>query len=106
MRAQRIYLDTSVIGGCFDPEFAPWSLGLMKDFRLGAYLPVVSEVVAAEVADAPEPVRRQYAEVLALGSEVLTASEAVLALAESSARSTPTMPCTSPSPRRPRWICW
>jgi predicted nucleic acid-binding protein len=82
MRAQRIYLDTSVLGGCFDPEFAPWSLGLMQDFRLGTYRPVVSEVVAAEIADAPEPVRRQYAEVLALGAEVLTASEAVLALAD------------------------
>lgn len=81
MRAQRIYLDTSVIGGCFDPEFAPWSRGLMKDFRLGTYRPVVSEVVAAEIADAPEPVRRQYAEVLALEAEVLAVDEAVLQLA-------------------------
>jgi len=25
MHKQRIYLDTSVIGGCFDKEFAEWS---------------------------------------------------------------------------------
>jgi predicted nucleic acid-binding protein len=81
MRAQRIYLDTSVIGGCFDPEFTSWSRGLMTDFRLGTYRPVVSEVVAAEIADAPEPVQRQYAEVLALEAEVLTVDEAVLSLA-------------------------
>jgi hypothetical protein len=24
----RIYIDTSVLGGCFDSEFAPWSNGL------------------------------------------------------------------------------
>jgi hypothetical protein len=75
MREQRIYLDTSVIGGCFDPEFTSWSRGLMTDFRLGTYLPVVSEVVAAEIADAPEPVQRQYAEVLALEAEVFTVAE-------------------------------
>jgi hypothetical protein len=82
MRAQRIYLDTSVIGGCFDPEFAPWSLGLMKDFRLGHYLPVVSEVVAAEIEAAPEPVRRQYAQLVALGAEVLAVTDAVVELAD------------------------
>lgn len=40
MKVQRVYIDTSVIGGCFDPEFAPWSNGLMKDFRLGNFRPV------------------------------------------------------------------
>ena len=24
MKRQRIYVDTSVLGGCFDPEFSPW----------------------------------------------------------------------------------
>ena len=56
MRLQRVYVDTSVIGGCHDDEFATWSNGLMKDFRLGNFRPVVSEVVDAEVRDAPEPI--------------------------------------------------
>lgn len=56
MKAQRIYVDTSVVGGCFDPEFAPWSNGLLKDFRMGVYRPVVSDVVAAEVGNAPPEV--------------------------------------------------
>jgi hypothetical protein len=81
MRAQRIYIDTSVIGGCFDAEFSLWSNGLFKDFRLGNYRPVVSEVVAAEVDDAPAPVRERYAELLGLGAEVLEVDEAVLQLA-------------------------
>jgi hypothetical protein len=29
----RIYVDTSVLGGCFDPEFSRWSLALVRDFR-------------------------------------------------------------------------
>lgn len=50
----RIYIDTSVLGGCFDVEFAWWSNGLIRDFRFGRLMPVLSDVTAAEVADAPE----------------------------------------------------
>jgi hypothetical protein len=49
MKQQTIYLDTSVIGGCFDEEFAPWSKGLIKDLQLGHFKAVVSELVAAEI---------------------------------------------------------
>ncbi|HEX7119056.1 MAG TPA: hypothetical protein VF212_09725 [Longimicrobiales bacterium] len=52
VKLRRIYLDTSVIGGCFDPEFAPWSKGSMRDFREGNFIPGVSELVATEVASA------------------------------------------------------
>jgi hypothetical protein len=33
MKILRVYIDTSVIGGCFDAEFSLWSNGLMHDFR-------------------------------------------------------------------------
>jgi len=80
---QRIYVDTAVIGGCFDDEFSTWSLGLMKDFRLGHYRAVLSEVVAAEVAEAPVVVRDRYAEIAALpGSEVLPVTLPALGLAD------------------------
>ena len=81
MKVQRIYIDTSVIGGCFDEEFAPWSNGLMKDFRLGNFKPVVSEVVALEVIGAPKEVQETYAEVLSMEHEFLdtTAETAELA---------------------------
>lgn len=80
-KLQRVYLDTSVIGGCFDPEFAPWSNGLMKDFRLGYLMPVVSYLVAAEIRPAPERVRRKYGDLLGLGAEVLPATGQALTLA-------------------------
>jgi hypothetical protein len=81
MKTPRIYIDTSVIGGCFDTEFAPWSNGLMQDFRQGLFRPVLSEVVAAEIHPAPEPVRVQYAELLNLGAEFLVVSDEALDLA-------------------------
>jgi hypothetical protein len=33
MKVLRVYVDTSVLGGCFDTEFERWSTGLMDDFR-------------------------------------------------------------------------
>ena len=32
---QRTYLDTSVIGGCEDEEFAEWSKRLIEEIRRG-----------------------------------------------------------------------
>jgi predicted nucleic acid-binding protein len=52
----------------------------MEDFRLGRFRPVLSEVTAAEVLAASEPVRDLYAEILELGAEVLAVSRETLAL--------------------------
>ena len=75
MKTPRVYVDTSVIGGCFDPEFAPWSLALMMDFKLGLLRPVVSDIVRLEIAGAPLVVRQQYEELLAQGAEEVPTSE-------------------------------
>jgi hypothetical protein len=72
MKTQRIYIDTSVIGGCFDVEFAEWSNGLIADFRNGIFQPLLSEVISAEVGDAPENVQSVYAELMTFNAEVLT----------------------------------
>lgn len=82
MKKLRIYTDTSVLGGCFDPEFAPWSTGLLQDFQDGTFTPVLSEVIAAEVRLAPEAVRLTYTQLLALGAEVLTVGDEALRLSE------------------------
>jgi hypothetical protein len=81
MKVPRVYVDTSVIGGCFDAEFAPWSLGLLEDFRLGNFAPVVSVLVAAEIQPAPENVRAKYDELLGFGAEVLSLNDEVRNLA-------------------------
>ena len=33
----RIYVDTSVFGGCFDPEFEIWSNRLVDLFKIGKF---------------------------------------------------------------------
>jgi hypothetical protein len=82
MKIQRVYVDTSVIGGCFDSEFAPWSKGLMKDFQLDHFRPVVSEIVAAEIGSAPDEVKAQYAQLLTIGVELVPLSEEAKNLAD------------------------
>lgn len=82
MKVQRVYVDTSVLGGCFDEEFAPWSDGLMKDFRLGNFEAVTSDVVAAEVEPAPEDAQLKYAELKKYGALVVEVTSEVLELAD------------------------
>ena len=54
---QRIYVDTSVIGGCLDPEFDVPSLRLVERFKLGEAAIVLSELTLLELVDAPQKVR-------------------------------------------------
>ena len=50
----RIYLDTSVIGGCFDEEFDEYSLQLFDDFISGKKIPIIPDIVLFELVEAPE----------------------------------------------------
>ena len=52
MERLRIYVDTSVLGGCVDAEFVTWSEALVRDFRAKRLISVLSDVTAAEVAAA------------------------------------------------------
>jgi len=55
---QRIYIDTSVIGGCEDEEFSQWSVQLFKEFRQGSRIAVVSDLTRKEIEKAPERVKK------------------------------------------------
>jgi len=81
MKKLRIYIDTSVIGGCFDEAFSKWSNGLVKDFRLGNFQPILSEIVAFEIEQAPRHVNDKYAELIDLGAEYLTVDSQAVELA-------------------------
>ena len=41
---QRIYIDTSVVGGCFDEEFEEWSNKLFDEFITGKKILVYSDI--------------------------------------------------------------
>lgn len=53
----RIYLDTSVIGGCFDEKFAFDSRRVFDLAIEGKLAIIISDIVLTELAPAPEPVR-------------------------------------------------
>ena len=55
---QRIYIDTSVIGGCEDEEFSKWSIPLFKEFRQGLRIAVLSDLTRRELERAPERVKK------------------------------------------------
>lgn len=56
-RKKRIYVDTSVIGGCLDREFSAESHRLMALVRDGSFTMVISQIVLNELAVAPPRVR-------------------------------------------------
>jgi hypothetical protein len=57
---QRVYIDTSVIGGCFDIEFEEWSNLLFDDFKKGFKTAVISDITLDELNDAPLRVRENF----------------------------------------------
>jgi len=80
MKKLRVYVDTSVVGGYFDIEFEEWSKALVNDFRVGRYEAVVSNVVAREIAAAPDFVRELYTEMLSWPAEIVSVDEEALSL--------------------------
>jgi hypothetical protein len=63
MKKLYIYVDTSVIGGCEDSEFAEVSLALWKLFVEGVYIQVLSEHTLRELSGAPENIRAHLLDV-------------------------------------------
>jgi len=53
----KIYIDTSVIGGCFDEEFSEWSNKLINEFIVGKKIAVISEITLEELEKAPLKIR-------------------------------------------------
>lgn len=59
----RVYADTSVLGGCEDPEFRELSLRLLRAFECGDLTLVLSELTLRELDTAPEAVRKLVSEI-------------------------------------------
>jgi hypothetical protein len=52
MKRTRVYVDTSVIGGCFDKEFAKESLALVQAARDGRFVLLLSDLMGDELRGA------------------------------------------------------
>ena len=82
MKVMRLFLDTSVIGGRFDPEFQADTLRLFDRLAEGAAQAVISDLVLAELVDAPASVRDLAVAPSAIHWELIRESEEALELAE------------------------
>jgi hypothetical protein len=79
---QRVYIDTSVIGGCEDEEFSEWSLKLFNDFTKGLKIAVVSDLTRRELEGAPENVKKRLLSLPIESIENVSLSEEAESLAQ------------------------
>ncbi|MEW6001734.1 MAG: PIN domain protein [Nitrospirota bacterium] len=82
----RVYIDTSVIGGYLDDEFAVWSKLLFDEFRSGIKIAVVSDLTLRELEDAPKEVGQilsdlppEFIEYVFLNNEAITLADTYIA---------------------------
>jgi len=83
MKIFTLYLDTSVIGGCFDDEWKEATLELFRQASLGLYHLTTSVVATREVLGAPDEVRQKFSSTFTRSAQIheLTAEAESLAQA-------------------------
>lgn len=59
----KVYVDTSVFGGCFDAEFEEWSNKLIEEFKLGLKVLIISDLTLKELEEAPADVKNLVGEI-------------------------------------------
>jgi hypothetical protein len=77
----RVYIDTSVIGGCFDSEYEKPSRQLWNEFCLGKKLALLSDLLRLELEEAPAKVQRLLSDLPETSMELLSLDEESIALA-------------------------
>ncbi len=80
MKRYRIYCDSSVIGGYFDPEFETDSRRFFDAVKEGRILLLVSEVVVQEILQASENVQNLLASIPTSSVERVPLSKEVIEL--------------------------
>ena len=77
-RIQRIYLDTSVIGGYYDSEFEEDTRVLFEKIKLEQFHVVLSDITEGELQEAPEMIRNLFIELsVGLATKIELTEEAV-----------------------------
>jgi len=82
MMRLRIYIDTSVIGGCLDKEFQNASMELIDKFKRGEMIAVISELTTLELKDAPQEVQNILKEIPERKIEYVELTEEAVNLAK------------------------
>lgn len=82
MKKISVYLDTSVIGGCFDEEFEEYSRSIIHEIETGKYRGVISDVTIAELNSAPGNVKGILLRLTEGTMTVLSINDDIIALAQ------------------------
>lgn len=82
MKKTNIYVDTSVIGSCCDPEFQEYSFGLLKNFQAGHFSLLLSEITDTEIQDAPDEVKNVYPEFREYADRIVELTSEAVELAD------------------------
>ena len=69
MKLMRIYIDTSVVGGYFDEEFMEATGIFFSMLRIKRFVPLISDILAEEIGEAPQQVQDLLAEIIQGGVE-------------------------------------
>ncbi|HLA95072.1 MAG TPA: hypothetical protein VK612_05070 [Pyrinomonadaceae bacterium] len=80
---QRIYIDTSVVGGYFDEEFCEATIALFQRLENGEIIFVVSDLLDLELINAPKKVRELLHNYSADKFERIELTEIAIELADS-----------------------
>lgn len=81
MKRLRIYLDTSVYGGCFDSEFREFTEPLFKRIFDGEFVILFSTMLDEELKFAPEPIQLLVSKIVDSYMEFLEDKEEAVDLA-------------------------
>ena len=78
---QRIYIDTSVFGGCFDEEFSEHTIPLFDRIRNQEFILLFSTVTQDELDDAPEKVKALVRSLKSVNTEFIETTGEIIDLA-------------------------
>ena len=85
MNTLRIYIDTSVVGGCFDKDYSDASRGIFRMAKQGIAILIISPILQDELINAPGEVKNvlmdmpvSCMEPVLLTDEVIELSQAYL----------------------------
>jgi hypothetical protein len=76
MKKIKIYLDTSVIGGCFDNEFEEYSSKLIDEIISNKKIGIISELTVKEISNAPKVIIEYFRSIEKIFSLISSSTEA------------------------------
>ena len=77
----KLYLDTSIFGGFFEPEFQLWTQKLIGDILDGHYIAVFTDLTLLELENVPEKVRDLADRIIKTNSQFITIDPSCIDLA-------------------------